>query len=623
MTPERIIAIALVAAVAVATLRLLLGTRRSPAAARPRTWRVVAILVLQAAAAGLLYLTLLPPSLPAASGTLVVATAGATRAQLDAAAGDRVVSLPEAGEVAGADAVPDLATALRRHPRTARLHIVGAGLEARDRDAVDGRAVAFSAAPPPRGIVAVSAPDAVAPGQRFVVHGRVAGVDDARIALLDPAGRRVAVGTPDAAGRFALDATARIAGTALYALQLGDGVDAIVERLPVPVWTLAQTPPRVLLLAAAPNPETKYLRRWADDAGLSTRLRIELGGGARVADPGTSLDRAALAALDLVVSDARAFASLGPAQRAALREAVQGGLGVLVHAPGGMPDALRPQLRAFGLDVAAETNARPLQFAADTRDVAVLRARLGGGSDDAPFDATLATEALPTLAYRPLRGDAAAFDGLRGPDDLALWQALGRGRIGVTAIEDSWQLATAGRGDVHAELWSGWFSTLARAGDAAAVDVRGERRVGQRLVLCGLGADDRVVAPDGGPAQLQVDPRAGEGDCAGFWPRLAGWHRVIADDGVERPFHVASPDVGIALHAAALRDATVALVRESGTAASGDMRAAQPRRGASWPWFAAWLAVVAGLWALERSTLGRGDGKGSVASRGGRSSHPG
>lgn len=604
MTPDRIITIVLVVAITIATLRLLSEIWRSPAALRPRAWRVLTILVLQAAAVGLLYLTLLPPPLPVAAGTLVVATAGATRVDLDAAAGDRVVALPEAADLAGVDAVPDLATALRRYPQTTRVQVIGAGLEAHDRAALAGRAMAFTPSPPPRGIVALSLPDTVAPGQRFLVQGRVAGVDGAQIELRDPADRRVAIGTLDDTGSFTLDATARIAGASLYTLQLTDADEAVVERLPVPVWTVAQSAPRVLLVAGAPNPDTKYLRRWADDAGITTRQRIEFGVGTRVADAGTAIDRGTLAELDLVVFDARAFAGLGATQRAALREAVQGGLGVLVHAPGSLPTALRSQLRAFGLAIDAAATATPLQLDPDTRDVAILRARLGGGTDDAPFDAAVATEALPALAYRPLRGAASAFAGLRGPADLALWQTWGQGRIGVTGIEDSWQLATAGRADVYAELWSGWFATLARAGDVATTPIAGERRVGQRMAVCGLAADSdvRVIAPDGMAAALQVDSRAD--GCAAYWPRLPGWHQVAGVTGAARPFHVASDEAGKALHAETLRTATLALVRNTATT-SRPLSEPPTRRGSPWPWFAGWLAVIAGLWALERSQLGR------------------
>ena len=46
------------------------------------------------------------------------------------------VALPEAAASDGSERVPDLGTALRRHPDVRTLHVVGDGLEARDRDAL-------------------------------------------------------------------------------------------------------------------------------------------------------------------------------------------------------------------------------------------------------------------------------------------------------------------------------------------------------------------------------------------------------------------------------------------------------------------------------------------------------
>ena len=62
--------------------------------------------------------------------------------------------------LADVERVPDLATALRRHPGTQRVRVVGAGLEARDRDAVRGLALEFAADALPRGLVELDAPRA-------------------------------------------------------------------------------------------------------------------------------------------------------------------------------------------------------------------------------------------------------------------------------------------------------------------------------------------------------------------------------------------------------------------------------------------------------------------------------
>ena len=116
------LAVLFAAIVAVASLRLLLRARDG----RERAWRTATLLIGQAASAALLYFVLLPPTVPAESGALVVLTANAGKpGALDNA--DVVVALPEAAAPLGAHRVPDLGTALRRHPGARPVRILGEG----------------------------------------------------------------------------------------------------------------------------------------------------------------------------------------------------------------------------------------------------------------------------------------------------------------------------------------------------------------------------------------------------------------------------------------------------------------------------------------------------------------
>ena len=113
MRPEVWLGIVLLAGAALSITRLLVAHLRSAQGQRPALWRTLALAGLTAASALLLHRTLLPPT-PAGPDTLVVLTANA--GGLPVPAGP-VVALPEAdGVPAGATRMPDLATALRRHP---------------------------------------------------------------------------------------------------------------------------------------------------------------------------------------------------------------------------------------------------------------------------------------------------------------------------------------------------------------------------------------------------------------------------------------------------------------------------------------------------------------------------
>jgi hypothetical protein len=599
-------------AVVLAWVRLGLWQRRAPAGSRSRGWRLAALWLLQPVCATLLYFTLLPPTLPTEAGTLVVATAGATRTGTQAA-GDRLIALPEAPALHDVERMPDLATALRRYPAIQRLRIVGAGLEPRDRDAVRGLLLVFDAPPLPRGVVRLDGPQRVAAGAAFQVGGQVNGVDQGSVELIDPAGRRVDALPLSKTGDFVLAGTARAPGLATFTVRVRDAQRKPLEDVPVPVWIAADPAPRVLLLAGAPSPELKYLRRWATDAGLPLHVQLSVGGGLQLGDAPLPLNAATLQRFDLAVLDERSWAMLSAGERAALIEALRGGLGVLLRVSGPLPDATRRQWQALGFALSAGSDTAAVRLPAESIDEEALRARRGPGTADTAAAPNGVQDENVVLARRALKlGGVDATPLLRdaGGNVLAVWRAEQRGRIAVWSVTDSFALVLSGQGARHAELWSSAFATLVRAKTDSAPRIDPQPREQQRLALCGLGGKPRVVAPDGQTSTLLPDPAAGDAVCAAYWPRHAGWHLLLQTDAEagERswPFYVYATDAAPGLRVAELRDATLRLqAAPISTTRKPDDVAAPARRGPSWPWFLAWLASAGALWWLEHARAGR------------------
>lgn len=590
MTLPLAVACLLAAAVLLASARMGWRWRREPV--RPRAWRAAFLLGAQAAAAVLLYCVLFPPDAPVAAGEMTVLTAGATQVPAATARG-RVVALPEAAAPGArwvqAERVPDLATALRRHPAIRTLHVIGRGLPARDRAAARGLALRFQPAALPRGLVELQPPLDVTAGRGFAVRGRAHALPGGSADLLDPAGRRVGREPLDDAGRFAVHGSARSAGLATFTLQLRDARGRVAERVTLPLQVLPAQRLRALALAGAPEAELKFLRRWALDAGIDLDARIELGAGLQVGR--AALDAASLDRLDLLLVDERSWRGLGSTQRAAVLAAVDRGLGLLLRLSAGAGAADRQALRALGFDAAA----------APRREV-----RLGAGF----VRAGDAADALPAITASPLR--LAADDGVVAlvagdGTPLAVWRARGRGRIGAAGFDDSYRLVLAGRSDAHGEAWSRLATMLARPSAGRVAPALDLAPPGERSAACGLGADPRVDTPDGGRLRLLPDPRTGASRCAGFWATTPGWHllrdSVPAQAGGDRetPFFIRAADEAPGLRASALRDATLAL---AGARASATTRTDIRIPGPRWPWFLAWLVLTVATWWLERSRHG-------------------
>lgn len=595
--------------VLLAMARIVSWQLRAGAMQRSHGWRVGLLLLGQPLCALLLYLTLFPPTQPTQARTMVVATAAATAGLLDAhLAGAVLVAMPEAPVLGGAERVPDLATALRRHPDTARVRVVGAGLEARDRDAVGKLALEFQPAAPSPGVVEFSAPQRVAAGDAFRIGGRIEAMRGGSVELIDPGRQPVDTMPLPADGRFTLSATTRAPGLVMFKLRLRDARRVLVQSLDVPLQVSTAVPPRVLMLAAAPDPELKYLRRWAVDAGLPMHTQISIGAGMRLGDAPIALDAANLARFDMVILDDRAWASLGADARGALVEALRGGLGVLLRITGKLPASTRTQLRELGFVVEGGSEAASVRLAKTSAQAGMARARIGRGTRDAPTAGVpINAPELTRRAWRFDSADAAVLLRDAAGGSIAMWRAEGRGRIGLWTLADSYRLVLVGRRDMHGELWSTALGTLARTHAEQSPRMESMVWAGERMTLCGLAADSRVLPPDGKAVQLLPDPADGAPSCAAFWPRASGWHVLLQGDsqqgGTRWPFHVRARDAAAGLHASVLREATGRLASAAGSGPAAAPGSRQP--GPRWPWFLGWLVASAGLWWLERVRAGR------------------
>jgi len=588
-SPSLWTAIVIVAAVVIGVVRLILWHRKAETQG-PR-WRVAVLMGLQVVAGLLLWLTLNPPASVIRTGTLIVATAGSP-GTIQAAPGDILVALPEAGPVIEATRVPDLATALRRYPTPARVRILGEGLTPRDQSPLPVP-VEFAAPPLPRGFTDLSVPEPTAPGATFVVGGQVGTLAAGTVELVDPADEIVDTTRVVAGERFALMAATRAPGLALFDLRLRDASGAVIERIAVPVETIVQTPPRVLVLAGAPGAETKYLKRWAEDSGIELTVDIDVGGGVQLGDPPLPLTANTFSDLDLVVLDDRRWEALGGGQRAALTAAINGGMGLLLRPTGPLSAGTRRDWAALGASLTGGDEAVP--FRLDPPEEA-------DASTDAPAESAEDAEALPELARRDLTDEGSgAVALLRDADGnaLASWRTRGRGRVGVWTVTDSYALVLTGRPDRYGQMWSALFSEIGRAGEASRAEVDSLARAGKRIALCRLTGQPNVLGQDGRAHALRIDPAAGDRACAAFWPEQPGWHVIRDGEDRQTPFYVQQADAAPSLVVAANRSATLALAGTAPTRAAPASTSHAP--GSPWPWFGGLLVMLSGLWWFERN----------------------
>jgi len=418
-------------------------------------------------------------------------------------------------------------------------------------------------------------PGPLAPGARFSVAGQIGALKSGVVELLDPAGAVVDRAEVKAGQRFGLSAASRAAGLALFDLRLKGAGGRLVEHIGIPVQARTQRQPRVVVLAGAASPETKYLRRWAQDAGIALSVEIDVGGGARLGDAPTPLTRAALAEVDLVVVDDRLWETLSIGERAALGSAAQDGLGLLLRPTGQLSDTTQREWGGLGLANVGGDDTRAFRLGGSALPAALELNRLG----------LIQTGRDGVQMIRDAAGTA-----------LAAWRPRGQGRVGLWIVADSYTLTLTGQGDRYGELWSELFSTLARPGEQSGVRLDAIARPGERAALCAVTQQVRVIDPEGVESRPHLDPATGPAACAAYWPLRSGWHRIVDGD-VETAVYVHPADAAPSLAHSANRRATLALV-EAAAGRGSDAVIAAP--GSPWPWAASLLAVLGLLWWLER-----------------------
>jgi len=556
--------------------------------------------LLQGLLAIVLWFVLFPPlqTQPSVSVQLLTSPGATPRSD----AGGPLYALPEAGEVPGAQRVPDLASLLRSQPQITAVQLTGDGLPARDR--VPQRAALTDAPAPLHGLVEVHLPDAIATGGLLQLHARVAGGQRAtwQAELRDPAERLVDRQAVSDNGQVMLQAPVRAAGHTVYSLRVVDADNRLIDSAPLPVQVIDGHALRLHQLAGAPNAENKFTQRWASDAGLTTTRQLPTGGGVLLGDVASNVDARQLANSDLLLLDERSLLTLGNGGRARVRSALREGLGVLVQPRDALDTNHRQALAELGLRVDGGNRAQALQLEADKATPERLDV-LRGPRAHAPIQA----EAAPALErWNVTAGNAQPLR--QGAHRIGLWQAVGRGRVGLLALPDTHLLALAGRDELHAALWANISSVLARPqgnsttaqqpadGENSAV---GNARVqhasllwqDERTTVCGLPADTDVTHSDTQQSQhLRIDPATP--GCAAWWPQHTGWHHIN-----HQPLFVTAAAQAPGLHRAQTQRDTADIVAASALPTD---HALPQQPGPRWPWWLALVGLLGVMWWVER-----------------------
>jgi hypothetical protein len=479
-------------------------------------------------------------------------------------------------------------------PALRRVHLLGQGLAPAELPALGTLAVVPHAGPTYVGIEAASWTQHLTLGQRFEVEGTLAGASPTWVSLQAEGAGRDSVRLPAGNGSFRLRYQPKVAGLARYAVQLRRaGQPTTAEPLPLEIVPAALPP--VLLLAAVPGFEFKFLKNNLAAAGRAVALRTTVSRGLvqteflnQPVQPLDHLTPALLAHYALVVADAATLASLPAGEGQTLRAAVQQGrLGLVVLAEAAALPAATPARADFIVQPlpTAGAVAQPLAW------------------PDAPavVRALLPARLRPGGALQPL---------ITGPGGalVAASCRVGLGATVVSVVPETFRWALQGQAAAYASFWNQLLTAATPPPAPAATWLALARwpRPQQPLTLRLAGARPAslpTVQPlAGGPAvslALAQDTRLPEWSTAEYWPTVAGWHQVRGPGRTVHSFYV--------YDSAAWRGPELA-ARQQALAARGALADPSPAAEATTvqqPWPAGWffglfLLATGFLWLEEK-----------------------
>ena len=393
-----------------------------------------------------LYFTAYPPqrSVPAARAEAIVLTPGYqpdTLRQLLKRLGP-ATPVWAYGAPAPARARPlgSLLTLAEQRPALRHLHLLGEGLLAAELPTLGTVAVVRHAGPASAGIQAANWPRQLTLGQSFEVEGTVSGGSPAWVSLRAAGAGRDSVRLPAGGGGFRLHYQPKAAGLATYSLQLRPATGPASTE-PLPLEITAPTRPAVLLLAAVPGFEFKFLKNSLAAAGRAVALRTTVSRGLVqtefINQPAQSLARltpALLARYAVVVADAATLAALPPAESQTLRAAVrQGRLGLVLLA-----------------------DPTPLPAAVPARADFIVQPLPTAGAAPKPLSWPAAPAAVRALLPARLRPGAGLQPLITGPGGalVAAGRRFGLGTVVVSVVPETFRWALLGQAAAYASFWS-------------------------------------------------------------------------------------------------------------------------------------------------------------------------
>lgn len=487
-------------------------------------WRILASVTLSAALAAMV----LPISYTVKQQSRLAELHLVTAGKADLPAKTSLFTLDSALISAQVKYLPDLAYYLKAHPEIKKIHIYGYGLAENELQRLNQYELSFSASAKPSGIVASHWSPVLKSAMPLQVSGKYHNSSNSTVKLLlegmGSGQDSVLIG----AGReatFALKAYPKQSGQAVYHLIALQNKDTLSKE-PVPFSVAPQQDLKVMVLAASPDFEYRFLKNWLFENQYKMMLRTRISKDKFSADflntaeiSLASIQESTLKDVDLLIVDEEELNDLTANERALVAQQVAAGMGLIMR----ISDA-KGSNRLINFErYEVPFNAAPLKLEAG-QNIAGL-----------PFS--------PTLYLKANAQDQPLLQDHEGRI-LVSSTISGMGVVVGSSLTGTYQWQLANEKASYANFWAMLFAHAAKKEQlkyslelSPRFAVAGQQN---RLIIDGV--DEKV--PEVKVNDIKLKWRQNmelpfEWD-ATFWPSKSGWQAFkLADETI--PFYVYEP----------------------------------------------------------------------------------
>jgi len=239
--------------------------------------------------------------------------------------------------------IPDLSYFLMTHKDIRKLNIFGYGLTDDELKTIEGYDLKFHPSENPTGIISANWQTKIKSTEALTIQGVYQNSGEKTVKLLLK-GSGNSVDSIFVEGNtnknFSFKTRPKQIGRAVYQLISFQGKDTLAKD-PVPFSVLEQTPMKVLILASFPDFEYKFLKKWLFDNQFPLDFRSRISKNKYSSDflNTESLDLNqingnTLKKFDVLMIDEEELAAITQGERAAVENAVNNGMGLLIRISG-------------------------------------------------------------------------------------------------------------------------------------------------------------------------------------------------------------------------------------------------------------------------------------------------